>query len=58
MITLKWHEEKISIEILLHKKWWHILDEYTVEENWTERESSIRGDWKLVTFISFDSARL
>ena len=51
-------KKKISIEILLHKKWWHIIDEYTVEDNWTEKESSAQGNWKLVTFTSFDSARL
>ena len=51
-------KKKISVEILLHRKWWHIINDYTVPDDWSEEEVPGQSDWKLVTFTSIDSSQL
>ena len=37
-------KKKISVEILLHRNWWHIIDEYTVPDDWSEEEVPGQSD--------------
>lgn len=51
-------KKKISVEILLHRHWWHIIYEYSVPDDWSVEEVPGQSDWKLVTFTSIDSSQL